>query len=203
MLTKVVEPGLGFLVLFTDPRSDDALASYDVSKFQLSIAGYSQCIISDISNRLRYGANGCQVHSRKGVPWSVRMIAAGVRLNEPQIFFAKISKDEKSSFDVDVGILKPKIEILFFCTKTQEIDRQIILASDWRRKIAFWRRHIGHSIQKWSITGKDLVQPQNYFPGNGSKQCNRGWGIRKSRSRSSGARCLRCSECRTRKFKNR
>ena len=39
MLTKVVEPGLGFLVLFTDPRSDDALASYDVSKLQLSIAG--------------------------------------------------------------------------------------------------------------------------------------------------------------------
>ena len=68
MLTKVVEPGLGFLVLFTGPRSDDSLASYDVSKFQLSIAGHCQCIISDISNRLRYGASGCQVHSEKGHP---------------------------------------------------------------------------------------------------------------------------------------
>ena len=140
MLTKVVEPGLGFLVLFTDPRSDDALASYDVSKLQLSIAGYRQCIIFEIWNCLRYGANGCQVHSRKGVPWSVRMIAARVRPNEPQIFFAKISKDGKSSFDVDVGILKPKIEILFFCTKTQEIGRQFISTSVWRRKIEFWRR---------------------------------------------------------------
>ena len=89
MLTKVVEPGLGFLVLFTDSKSDDVLASYDVSKFQLSIAGYSQCIISDISNRLRYGASGCQVHSEKGHPEVCEMIAAGVRLNEPQIFFCK------------------------------------------------------------------------------------------------------------------
>ena len=141
--------------------------------------------------------------AEKGIPWSVGVIAAGVRLNEPQIFFAKISKDEESSFDVDVGILESKIEILFFCTKTQEIDRQIVLVSDWRRKIAFWRRHIGHSIQKWSITGKDLVQPQNYFPGNGSKQCNRAWRIQKSRFQSLNERCLRCSECRTRQFKNR
>ena len=66
MLTKVVEPGLGFLVLFTDSKSDDPLASYNVSKLQLSIVGYSQCIIFDISNRLRYGASGCQVHSEKG-----------------------------------------------------------------------------------------------------------------------------------------
>ena len=154
MLTKVVEPGLGFLVLFTDPRSDDALASYDVSKLQLSIAGYRQCIISDISNRLRYGASGCQVHSRKGVPWSVRMIAAGVRLNEPQIFFAKISKDEESSFDVDVGILKSKIEILFFCTKTQEIDRQIILTSNWRWKIGFWRQHGDSGLEMFQSVRK-------------------------------------------------
>ena len=140
MLTKVVEPGLGFLVLFTDPRSDDALASYDVSKFQLSIAGYCQCIIFEFWNCLRYGASGCQVHSRKGVPWSVRMIAAGVRPNEPPIFFAKISKGEKSSFWRRREDSEVKNWNSFFCTKTQEIDRQVILASDWRRKIAFWRR---------------------------------------------------------------
>ena len=67
--------------------------------------------------------------AEKGCP-EVRVIAAGVRVNEPQIFFAKISKDGESSFDVGVGILKSKIEILLFCTKTQGIDRQVILASD-------------------------------------------------------------------------
>ena len=38
MLTKVVEPELGFLSLFTDSKSDESLASYDVSKFPLLIA---------------------------------------------------------------------------------------------------------------------------------------------------------------------
>ena len=202
MLTKVVEPGLGFLVLFTDPRSDDALASYDVSKFQLSIAGYRQCIISDISNRLRYGASGCQVHSEKGHPEVCEWSPLGFGSTSPKYFLQKLVKMENHLLTSTWGFWSQKLKF-FFCTEMQEIDRQIILTSDWRRNITFWRRHIGHSIQKWSIAGKDLAQPQNYFPGNGSKQCNRGWGIRKSRSRSSDVRCLRCSECRTRKFKNR
>ena len=173
MLTKVVEPGLGFLVLFTDSRSDDPLASYDVSKFQLSIAGYCQYYFRHFkpSTIRRKWLSGSQ---RKGASWSVRMIATGGSARRALNFFAKISKDGKSSFDVDVRILKSKIEILFFAQKRRKLIDKIILASDWRRKIIFWRRHIDHSIQKWSITGKDLVQPQNCFPGNGSKQCNRG-----------------------------
>ena len=32
-------------------------------------------------------------------------------------------------------------------------------------------------FKKWNIAGKGLAQPKNYFPRNGSKQRNRGWGI--------------------------
>ena len=143
MLTKVVEPGLGFLVLFTNSNS-------------------------------RVG---------------------------PKYFLRKLVK-MKNHLLTSTEDSEVKNRNSSFCTKTQEIDRQIVLASDWRRNITFWRRHIGHSIQKWSITEKDLVQPQNYFPGNGSKQCNRAWRIQKSRFQSLNERCLRCSECRTRQFKN-
>ena len=91
MLTKVVEPGLGFLVLFTDPRSDDALASYDVSKFQLSIAGYSQCIIFDIQTVYDTAQVVVRTAAKKGILKCANDRRWGFGSTSPQLFFAKIS----------------------------------------------------------------------------------------------------------------
>ena len=96
----------------------------------------------------------------------MRVIAAGVRLNEPQIFFAKISKDGESSFDVDGGILKSKIEILFFARK-----RRKLIDNSFQRLFDDERSHFDVDIsailyKSEALLGK-TVQPQNYFPGNG------------------------------------
>ena len=44
---------------------------------------------------------------------------------------------------------------------------------------------------------------ENFFGWYFTHLCNRVWRMRKSRSPNSDVRCLRCSECRTRKFENR
>ena len=128
MLTKVVEPGLGFLVLFTDPRSDDALASYDASKFQLSIAGYRQCIIFEIWYCLRYGANGCQVDSENGHFEVCEWSPLGFGSTSPKYFLQKLVKMRNRLSTSTWGFWSQKLKFFLFAQKR----RKLIDKSFWR-----------------------------------------------------------------------
>ena len=92
MLTKVVEPELSFLVLFTDSKSDDPLASYDVPKFQLSIAGYSQCIIFDIQTVYDTAQVVVRTAAKKGILKCANDRRWGFGSTSPQIFLQKLER---------------------------------------------------------------------------------------------------------------
>lgn len=94
MLTKVVEPELGFLVLFTDSKSDESLASYDVSKFPLLIVGYSQCIIFDL--KLAYDTARVVVRftAKTGI-LKCKRSSLGFGPMDPKSSFAKLVKMRK------------------------------------------------------------------------------------------------------------